>query len=82
MDLVAEGTQDGEAVLVLVECRTTIGGGGTKRIAEKLGQIAEEAEQKVVKIIVAMNIHPSAEEVTAEQGIWLIPYSRINRDRW
>jgi hypothetical protein len=32
-------------------------------------------------VVVAMNLHPTGEEVARETGIWAVPYSRINRER-
>jgi uncharacterized phage infection (PIP) family protein YhgE len=82
VDLVGEGQRAGRPVTVLAECRTTIGGGEMRRLAEKLDAIAASmASREVVKIVVSMNLHPTGEQAAQETGIWAIPYSRINRDR-
>lgn len=82
VDLVGEGRRNGQAVTALVECRTTVGGGETARLAEKLDAVVGVlGARETVKVIVAMNIHPTAEPVAQERGMWLIPYSRINRER-
>ncbi len=82
IDLTGVGRRDRQPITVLVECRTTIGGGGVRRLATKLDDVAATIrDMPVARAIVAMNIHPSAEEAAAESGIWLIPYSRINRER-
>ncbi len=82
VDMVGAGERNGQSVTVLAECRATIGGSETARLADKLdGIVASMKGGETVKVIVAMNIHPTAEPVAAERGIWLIPYSRINRER-
>ncbi len=82
VDLVGEGRRDGQTVTALVECRATVGGSETGRLADKLDAVAGLlGTREMVKVIVAMNIHPSAEPAAAERGVWLIPYSRINRER-
>jgi len=80
VDLVGTGRRDDRPVTVLAECRTTIGGGGTRQLAEKLNRVAATAMAgEVVKVIVAMNVHPTATKAAQETGVWMIPYSRINR---
>jgi hypothetical protein len=80
--LVGAGQRDGQTVTVLAECRTTIGGGEMRRLAQKLADVAATlADQEVLKVVVAMNLHPTGEEVARETGIWAVPYSRINRER-
>ncbi len=81
VDLFGSGQRDGHAVTVLAECRTTIGGGEMRRLAAKLERVADTLPEDVVKIVVAMNLHPTALEAAHETGIWAIPYSRINRER-
>jgi hypothetical protein len=83
VDLVGQGQREGKPVLVLAECRTTIGGGEMRRVAQELDSIATTIiDSEVVKIVVAMNLHPTGEKAATETGIWAIPYSRINRERW
>jgi len=82
VDLVGTGRRDGQPLTALVECSTTIGGGGVRQLAAKLDRVAATIRQgEVARIIVAMNVHPTAEEAAAETGIWIVPYSRINRER-
>lgn len=82
VDLVGYGQRAGQPVLVLAECRTTLSGGEMRRIARKLETIeATVTDSVVVKIVVAMNLHPTGEEAAQETAIWAIPYSRINRER-
>lgn len=82
VDLTGEGQQAGEPIIVLAECRTTIGGGEMRRLAEKLNAVATTfTDKEVVKIVVAMNLHPTGEQAAQETGVWAIPYSRINRER-
>jgi hypothetical protein len=81
VDLVGSGRQNGEPVTVLAECRTTIGGGEMRRLADKLTRVAETIPENVLKIVVTMNLHPTGKEAACETGIWAIPYSRINRER-
>ena len=82
VDLVGSGQRAGQPLLVLVECRTTIGGGEMRRLARKLTAItATLTDREVVKIVVAMNLHLTREEAAQETGISAIPYSRINRER-
>jgi hypothetical protein len=81
VDLFGSGQRDGRAVTVLAECRTTIGGGEMRRLAAKLECVADTLPEDVVKIVVAMNLHPTALEAARETGVWAIPYSRINRER-
>jgi uncharacterized phage infection (PIP) family protein YhgE len=82
IDLVSSGQRKGQPVLILAECRTSIGGGEMRRIARKLDAVAATVtEAEVIKIVVAMNLHPTGEEDAQETGIWAIPYSRINRER-
>ncbi len=80
VDLVGDGQRDDQTVTVLAECRTTIGGGEMRRLAAKLERVADILPGDVVKIVVAMNLHPTAREAARETGIWAIPYSRINRE--
>jgi hypothetical protein len=82
VDLVGVGQRDGQSVTVLAECRTTIGGGEMRRLAAKLESIAATlTDREVLKIVVAMNLHPTGDEAARETGIWAVPYSRINRER-
>ncbi len=81
VDLVGRGRQEGQPVTVLAECRTTIGGGEMRRLAAKLERVAATLSGNVLKIVVAMNLHPTGKEAAQETGIWAIPYSRINRER-
>ena len=82
VDLVGIGRRDERPITVLAECRTSVGGGGVRQLATKLGAVAATIrDMPVARVIVAMNIHPSAEQAAAEAGIWLVPYSRINRER-
>ena len=82
VDLVGTGQRAGESVVVVGECRARLGGGEARRLADKLDRVAETmAGRQVVRLIVAMSIHPSAEEVARERDVLLVPYSRINRDR-
>jgi ABC-type transporter Mla subunit MlaD len=82
VDLASEGERAGQPVMVLAECRTTIGGSEIRRLAAKLDAVAATlADRDVFKIVVAMNVHPTAEEAARETGLWAIPYSRINRER-
>ena len=82
VDLMGTGQRRGEAVVVVGECRARLGGGEARRLADKLDRVAETmADRQVVRLIVAMSIHPSAEDVARERDVLLIPYSRINRDR-
>ncbi len=52
-----------------------------RRLATKLERIATTLPGQVLKIVVAMNLHPTGTEAARETGIWAIPYSRINRER-
>ena len=82
VDLTGEGLRHGQPVTVLAECQTTLGGGGVRDIARNLAPVlATLAGVNTLVVIVAMNIHPSAQPVAGEFGIQLIPYSRINRER-
>jgi hypothetical protein len=82
VDLMGTGRRSGEPVVVLGECRSRLGGSEARRLADKLDRAASVfAETTVVRLIVAMSIHPSAEDVAGERGVLLVPYSRINRDR-
>jgi len=82
VDLAGEGQRDGQPITVLVECHSTIGGSETRRLDDKLGAIATSlAPRQAARVIVAMNVHPTAEQAAQETGVWLIPYSRINRER-
>ncbi len=81
VDLVGTGIRDGRPVTILAEARTTLGGGETRRLSDKLAAVAATIDGDVEPILVAMNVHPTAEEAAAETGISIIPYTRINRDR-
>jgi len=82
VDLVGTGRRDGQPVTVLAECRTTLKGGEMRRLARKLAAVAATlTDREVLKVVVAMNLHPTGEKVARETGIWAIPYSRINRER-
>jgi hypothetical protein len=82
VDLMGTGQRAGEALVVVGECRARLGGGEARRLADKLDRVAETmAGRQMLRLIVAMSIHPSAEDVARERDILLIPYSRINRDR-
>ncbi len=81
VDLVGEARRDGQTVTVLAECRAKIGGSEVRRIADKLEAVSAALEQETIKIIVAMNIHPTAEEAGQERGVWMIPYRNIYRER-
>jgi len=84
-DLAGEGKRDNKSLLVLVECHAALGGGETRRLAEKMERaIAQwkDTPRESFRAIVAMNIHPTAIPVAAELGVVLIPYSKINRERF
>jgi chemotaxis protein histidine kinase CheA len=84
-DLAGEGKREGKPLLVLVECRSMIGGSETRRLAEKMAQMVsqwEDTPRESFRAIVAMNIHPTAVPVAEELGVVLIPYSKINRERF
>jgi len=83
VDLVGEGQIEGRSVTLLVECRATVGGSEIRRLAQKLDTIAAAAlaGQETIKIVVAMNLHPTGQEAAVETGIWAIPYGDIDRDR-
>jgi len=82
VDLVGDGQRDDQPITVLVECRSKVGGSEVRRLADKLTAVAETlGKTEVAKVIVAMNVHPSAEPAASEKGVWIIPYSRINRER-
>ncbi|MBI3912877.1 MAG: hypothetical protein HY327_01580 [Chloroflexi bacterium] len=82
VDLVGEGRRENEALTILVECRASIGGGEVRNLADKLDSVRGALlAQNSARVIVAMNIHPSAEPVAQETGIWLIPYHKIDRER-
>ena len=82
VDLAGEGLRDGRPVMALVECHVTLGGGEVRRLAEKLDVVTGTlGDRETLKVIVAMNIHPTAEQAAQGTGVWLVPYSRINRER-
>ncbi len=82
VDLAGEGVRDGQPVKALVECHVTLGGSEVRRLAEKLDAvIGTLGGKETLKVIVAMNIHPTAEKAAQGTGVWLVPYSRINRER-
>jgi len=82
VDLVGEGQHNGQPVTVLTECRTKIGGGELRRLATKLSRVASTIETgEVLPVVVAMNVHPTAEQAGEETGVLVVPYSRINRNR-
>ena len=82
IDLVGDGQRDGQSVTVLVECRSKVGGSEVRRLADKLNAVAGTlGKAEIAKVIVAMNVHPSAEPAASETGVWIVPYSRINRER-
>lgn len=82
VDLTSEGQCGERTVRLLVECRTSVGGSEVRRLAEKLSSVAGIlAGQEVIKMIVGMNIHPSAGPVGEETGVWVIPYSAVYRER-
>jgi len=68
--------------MVLAECRTTIGGSELRHLSGKLKDVAATLEgREVVLVVVAMNVHPTAKEAGREEGVLVVPYSRINRER-
>lgn len=78
----ATGEQGGQPVTVLVEVKARLGGSEARRMADKLDRVAATLDQgAVVKVIVGMAIHPTAQEALRERDILLIPYTWINRDR-
>ncbi len=78
VDLYGHGLRDGATVVVLAEVKTSIGGTEARRLADKLDRVAAATgEAEVLKLIVAMNIHPTAVEAVADRDIILLPYSRI-----
>ena len=82
VDLMATGEQGGQPVTVLAEVKARLGGSEARRMADKLDRVAQALDQgAVVKVIVGMAIHPTAQEALRERDILLIPYSWINRDR-
>ena len=82
VDLMGTGQRAGEALVVVGECRARLGSGEARRLADKLDRVAETITgSQVLRLIVAMSIHPSAEDAAREHDILLIPYSRINQDR-
>lgn len=82
VDLMATGEQGGQPVTVLVEVKARLGGSEARRMADKLDRVAATLDQgAVVKVIVGMAIHPTAQEALRERDILLIPYTWINRDR-
>ncbi len=84
-DLAGEGKRDGEPLLVLVECRSMIGGSETRRLAAKMEHTVaqwQDTPRVSFRAIVAMNVHPTAVPVAEELGIVLIPYSKLNRERF
>jgi len=80
VDLAGSGKRAGEAVTVLAECRTSIKGGEARKLVKKLKKVrASLGERKTLLVIVAMNIHPSAQTAGEKGGVLMVPYSRINR---
>lgn len=81
VDLVGRGTRNGHILKVLVECRTTLRGGELRKIARKLKErvIPHLEEKEVVLVAVAMNAHPTAEDVGREEGVLVVPYSYVRR---
>ena len=83
VDLVSDCYWNGKPAVVLVECSVTIGGSRVRNIAEKFEKVAAHLKEwkgevvKIVRIIVSMNVHPTAEEAAKETGIWIIPYHNI-----
>jgi hypothetical protein len=82
VDLAGEGVREGQPVMALVECHVTLGGAEVRRLTDKLDVVtATLGSREILKVIVAMNIHPTAEQAAQESGVLLVPYSRINRER-
>ncbi len=81
IDLMATGERDGRPVTVLAEVKARLGGSEARRMADKLDRVADALQVAVVKVIVGMATHPSAQEALRERDILLIPYTWINRDR-
>lgn len=82
VDLIGEGRRDGQVVTVLVECHATAGGSEVRRFARKLKAVEPLiATPEIARVMVAMNVHPTATEAGPDAGVWVIPYSRINRER-
>ena len=82
IDLMATGELAGLPVTVLAEVKARLGGSEARRMADKLDRVADALQESaVVKVIVGMAIHPSAQEALRERDILLIPYTWINRDR-
>ncbi|MGQ9627922.1 MAG: hypothetical protein ACUVV0_13585 [Anaerolineae bacterium] len=86
VDLVGDCYWNGEPAVVLVECSVTIGGSRVRDIAEKFEKVAAHLQEwkgkvKIVRIIVSMNVHPTAKEAGKETGIWIIPYHDIYWER-
>ncbi|MDI6794235.1 MAG: hypothetical protein QME81_15460 [bacterium] len=81
VDLVGEGEREGSLVTVIAECKTTLKGSEMRRLVRKLKErVVPDLEGKeVVLVAVAMNVHPTAEEVGREEGVLVVPYSYINR---
>ena len=80
IDLFGDGFIEGKPVTLLVECQATIGGGSVKELAEKFERVVPYLDnQDVIKIVVAMNIHPSAFPIAEKYQILLIPYRRVMR---
>ncbi|MGQ9555688.1 MAG: hypothetical protein ACUVWR_16435, partial [Anaerolineae bacterium] len=80
VDLAGEGQRNGETLLLLVECRSTIGGSEVRRLAEKLSAVSSAlTPMTTVSVVVAMNVHPTAVQAAEETGIIVVPYSRIGR---
>ncbi len=82
VDLVGEGQRNDKPITVLAECRAKIGGDELRRLATKLSGVASTIEMgEVLPVVVAMNVHPTAEQAGEETGVLVVPYSRINRNR-
>ena len=80
VDLYGEGQRDGHRVAVLVERRSRLGRTQAYRLADKLTKVADTLDiQEMLRVIVAMYVHPSAEDVFRETGVWIVSCSRINR---
>lgn len=83
VDLVGHAERNGEAVLVLAECRIQVGGGAVRELANKLSNIEQTMPRaKIFKCIVAMRTHPTAHAAAQELGIELLPYTLLNREYW
>ena len=80
IDLYGDGIAEGKVVTLLVECQTTVGGGAIKDLAEKFERVIPTLpNQNVIKIVVALNIHPTAFSIAETYQILLIPYRNFYR---